>query len=161
MVFIAVGAAIQPLVSFHYGAKIYPRLSSFLKLAILTAFIIGVILVLIGIFGKSLLLDLFGISNPTVVAYTEVGIHYYFFGYLFLGFNLVIAEYFQAIKRIRFSTLIVLSRSIFIFMPLLYLLPLQGNDTYIWLAFPLAEGVTCLGLILLMIFNTRLRPIPN
>lgn len=161
MIFIAVGAAIQPIVSYHYGAKLYERLRSFLKLGLITAFFIGVLLFIIGSLGKSILIALFGITDDKVILFTTTGISYYFIGYLFLGFNLVIAEYFQAIKRIRFSTLIILMRSIILFMPLLLLLPKFGSPTLIWLAFPLAEGITAISLILLMKFTPRLHPIPK
>lgn len=161
MIFIAVGASIQPLVSYHYGARLYGRLKSFLLLGILTATIIGVLLLIIGIFGKSLLIKLFGVDDPTVVAFTEKGILLYFTGYIFLGFNLVIAEYFQAIKRIRLSVLIVLSRSILLFMPLLILLPMALPSITIWLAFPIAEGLTCIILLICMKWVPKANPLPK
>lgn len=161
MIFIAVGASIQPLVSYHYGARLYDRLKSFLLLGILTATIIGVLLLIIGIFGKSLLIKLFGVDDPTVVTFTEKGILLYFTGYIFLGFNLVIAEYFQAIKRIRLSVLIVLSRSILLFMPLLILLPMAFPSITIWLAFPIAEGLTCIMLLICMKWVPKANPIPK
>lgn len=161
MLFIAIGASIQPIVSYHFGAKLYSRLRAFLKLGVITAIGVGIILYILGFFGKSLLVEIFGIDESTIIAYTETGITYYFIGYLFLGFNLVIAEYFQAIKRIRFSTLIVLSRSIFVFMPLLILLPMIGPSEWIWLAFPIAEGLTAITLLLLMKYNRKLHPIPT
>lgn len=161
MIFIAVGASLQPIVSYHFGAKLYDRLRKFLRLGIITAILIGICLFIIGLVGKSVILTLFGIQDPAVIDYTTKGITLFFIGYLFLGFNLVIAEYFQAIKRIRFSTWIVLTRSILIFMPLLYLLPKYGSDQLIWLAFPLAEGLTTIGLIVLILFNKKLNPIPQ
>ncbi|MBQ0138386.1 MAG: MATE family efflux transporter [Kurthia sp.] len=161
MIFIAVGAALQPIVSYHYGAKLYTRLRTFLKMAIFTAFFIGLILFIVGIFGKSMLIALFGITDVQVVSFTKDGMGYYFIGYLFLGFNLVMAEYFQAIKCIRFSTIIVLMRSLILFIPLLLLLPMLGSSTLIWLSFPLAEGITALALLLLMRFNDTLHPIPQ
>lgn len=161
MVFIAIGASIQPIVSFHFGAQLFHRLKAFLKMGIIAAVTVGIVLFIFGITSKSLLIQLFGISEEAVIAYTKTGIMYYFTGYLFLGFNLVIAEYFQAIKRIRFSTMIVLSRSIFVFMPLLFILPRIGPSEWIWLAFPLAEGLTTAGLLFLMYTNVKLRPIPK
>lgn len=161
MIFIAIGASIQPIVSFHFGAVLFNRLKAFLKMGIITALIVGLSLFILGIFGKSMLINIFGITEKPIIDYTKTGITYYFIGYLFLGFNLVIAEYFQAIKRIRFSTMIVLSRSIFVFMPLLIILPMFGPSELIWLAFPIAEGLTAIGLLLLMMLNKNLRPIPK
>lgn len=157
MIFIAVGSALQPIVSFHYGAQLYDRLKVFLRLAIITATIIGVGLLIVGYFSKSLILLLFGVEAGPVADFTKTGINYYFIGYVFLGFNLVIAEYFQAIKKIRLSTIIVLCRSIIIFMPLLFLLPYFGSATWIWLAFPIAEGLTTLGLVVLFFKSDKLK----
>lgn len=39
MLFIGIGAALQPIVSYHYGAKLYSRLQQFLKLGVIKHFV--------------------------------------------------------------------------------------------------------------------------
>lgn len=148
MLFIGIGAALQPIVSYHYGAKLYSRLQQFLKLGVITGILFGIGIWFVGWKFSETIVALFGEMPEDVLAYTTNGILLYFIGYLFLGFNLVYAEYYQAIKKIKLSSIIIVTRSIVLFLPLLWLLPTYFGGDYIWLAFPIAEGLTAIGLII-------------
>lgn len=148
MLFIGIGAALQPIVSYHYGAKLYSRLQQFLKLGVITGILFGIGIWFVGWKFSETIVALFGEMPVDVLAYTTNGILLYFIGYLFLGFNLVYAEYYQAIKKIKLSSIIIVTRSIVLFLPLLWLLPTYFGGDYIWLAFPIAEGLTAIGLII-------------
>ncbi|TQR20621.1 MATE family efflux transporter [Psychrobacillus vulpis] len=161
MLFIGIGAALQPIVSFHYGAKLYDRLQQSLKLGVITGVVFGASILLVGwLFGENII-SLFGVTSEEVITYTKKGISMFFIGYLFLGFNLVYAEYFQAIKKIKLSSIIIVTRSIILFLPLLWLLPTYLNSDYIWLAFPIAEGVTAICLIVARYTLKALAPLKN
>ncbi|HEY4623713.1 MAG TPA: MATE family efflux transporter [Solibacillus sp.] len=148
MLFIGIGAALQPIVSYHYGAKLYSRLQQFLKLGVITGILFGIGIWFVGWKFSETIVALFGEMPEDVLAYTTNGILLYFIGYLFLGFNLVYAEYYQAIKKIKLSSIIIVTRSIVLFLPLLWLLPTYFGGDSIWLAFPIAEGLTAVGLIM-------------
>lgn len=148
MLFIGIGAALQPIVSFHYGAKLYDRLQQFLRLGVITGILFGACILLVGLLFGDVIVSLFGVTSEEVFTYTKTGISMFFIGYLFLGFNLVYAEYYQAIKKIKLSSIIIVARSIVLFLPLLWLLPTYVGSDYIWLAFPLAEGITAIGLVI-------------
>ncbi|WP_102691850.1 MATE family efflux transporter [Rummeliibacillus pycnus] len=148
MIFIGIGAAIQPIVSFNFGARLKERIEQVLKLGLKTGITFGALILAVGWgFGKQLI-ALFGVTDPDVIAYAQNGIYLFFIGYLFLSFNLIHAEYYQAIKKIRLSMMIIVMRSLVIFLPLLYILPSMFNSKSIWLAFPIAEGLTALGIII-------------
>ncbi|WP_422661208.1 MATE family efflux transporter [Paenibacillus sp. EC2-1] len=148
MLFIGVGAALQPLVSFHHGAKLYGRLQQFVRLGLVTGILLGIAILLIGWFEGETIIALFGVTSEQVMIYTKQGITLFFIGYIFLGFNLVYAECFQAIEKIKLSSAIILMRSLILFLPLLWILPTFFGSDSIWLAFPLAEGLTAVGLII-------------
>lgn len=148
MLFIGVGAALQPLVSFHHGAKLYGRLQQFVRLGLVTGILLGIGILLIGWFEGETIIALFGVTSEQVMVYTKQGISLFFIGYIFLGFNLVYAECFQAIEKIKLSSAIILMRSLILFLPLLWILPTFFGSDSIWLAFPLAEGITAIGLII-------------
>ena len=148
MLFIGIGAALQPIVSFHYGAKLYDRLQQFLRLGVITGILFGACILLVGLLFGDVIISLFGVTSEEVFTYTKTGISMFFIGYLFLGFNLIYAEYYQAIKKIKLSSIIIIVRSIVLFLPLLWLLPTYVGSDYIWLAFPLAEGITAIGLVI-------------
>lgn len=148
MLFIGIGSALQPIVSYHYGAKLYSRLQQFLKLGVITGILFGIAIWFVGWQFSETIVALFGEMPADVLAYTTNGILLFFIGYLFLGFNLVYAEYYQAIKKIKLASIIIVARSIVLFLPLLWLLPTYFGGDSIWLAFPIAEGLTAIGLII-------------
>ncbi len=148
MIFIGIGSAIQPIVSFNYGAQLNERLKKVLQLGIKTGLIFGLVVFLMGWLLKDQLISLFAVTDPSVIDYTKEGIDLFFIGYLFLSYNLIQAEFYQSIKKIRLSMIIIVMRSFLFFLPLLYFLPLVLSSNYIWLAFPIAEGATSLVIIL-------------
>ena len=148
MLFIGIGAALQPIVSFHYGAELYGRLQQFVRLAVITGIGLGISILLIGLVFGDIFILLFGVTEPGVSSYIITGISMYFIGYVFLAYNLIYAEYYQAVKKIKFSTIIILTRSIILFLPLLWILPTFFGSDYIWLAFPIAEAITAIGLLI-------------
>ena len=151
MIFIGVGAALQPITSYHHGAKLFDRLQTFVKIAVLTGFGIGLFSFLVGSLARDLFIDLVAIQSEEIAAFTRKGIVLFFIGYLFLGVNMVYAEFYQSIEQIRFATFIIMSRSLVFLLPGLWILPTLFGPDAIWLAFPVAEGIT---LLLLLLFKT-------
>lgn len=153
MLFLGIGASLQPITSYHYSAQLYQRMKQFIRIAIITAFGIGASVFMMGVFGKGMMIHLFGIDIPAVIDYIKIGIVYFFSGYLFLGINMVFVEYYQSIGNIRIATSIVLSRSLILFIPLLWILPNLFGQNAIWLVFPVAEGLTVILTFLALKFN--------
>ncbi|MBY8914863.1 MATE family efflux transporter [Bacillus sp. YC2] len=147
VIFIAIGSALQPIVSFHYGMHMNGRLRRFLRLGIGTGLVFGVFFWVMSLFFGDVLIRIFGDMPNDVSDYTRKGMALYFIGYVFLGMNMVYAEYYQAIKKIRLSSVIILARCLILFIPLLFTLPMLFGSMAIWLAFPLSEGLTALFII--------------
>src|SRR5699024_1995145 len=153
MMFTVIGEALQPITSYHYGAQLHQRMKQFIRIAIITAFSIGVIAFLFGVFGKEMIINLFGMNIPEIIDYTKIGIVYFFAGYMFLGINMIFVEFYQSIGKTRIATWIVLSRSLILFIPLLWILPNLFGPNAIWLVFPISEGLTVLLICLALRFN--------
>lgn len=158
LLFFGVGAALQPIASFHFGAQLFERLKEALRLTVLTGIIFGIGALGIGLLFADAFVMLFGIKSAEVFDYTVKGIGLFFIGYLFMGYNLVYAEYFQAIRDTRKSVIIILCRSVFILIPLLWILPTIFGGVGIWLALPISEAITTLFLVL---YNRKRNPIPQ
>lgn len=156
MLFIGVGAALQPISSYHYGAKLFERLQQFIRIATVTGFIVGVLIFVIGVLGRGLIIWLFGIEGTEVISYIKIGITLFFIGYLFLGINMVLTEFYQSIGIIRIAIMISLLRSFFIFIPLLFIMPILFGPNAIWLVFPIAEGLT----MVIMFLSLKFKWIP-
>lgn len=153
MLFIGIGAALQPITSYHFGTKLYQRMKQFVRIAMITGIGLGVAVFIVGLVGKGFIIDLFGIDIPEIIDYTKIGIVYFFAGCLFLGINMVFVEYYQSIKNTRIATWIILSRSFILFIPLLWTFPNFFGSNTIWLAFPVAEGLTVLIMYLALKFK--------
>lgn len=155
MLFFGISAAIQPIVSFSYGAKLTERLKAVLKLGLLAGIIAGILIILVGWLLDDQLIQAFSVHDPAIIEFTKQGIHLFFIGYLFLSYNLLYAEFYQSIKKIRLSMIIILMRSLVLFLPLLYLLPAAFSGKVLWLAFPIAEGMTAIGILLYQLKNNQ------
>ncbi|MDD4169962.1 MAG: MATE family efflux transporter, partial [Desulfotomaculaceae bacterium] len=144
LVFLGVGGALQPIASFHYGARLYDRLHKFLRLSVQTAMIIGLIAVVAGWCFPDPLVTLFGVKSQDLYELTVNGIAIFFINYLFLGFNLVYGAFYQSVGQVKKSIIIILSRGIFFVLPLLWILPHWFGLNGIWLAIPAAEALAAL-----------------
>jgi putative MATE family efflux protein len=157
MLFFGIGAALQPIASFHYGAQLFERLKASLRLTVQTGMLFGVIALCIGFFFADILVEVFGIQSPEVVSFTIQGIGLFFISYVFLGYNLVYGEYFQAIGNIRKSLIIILCRSIVFLVPLLWVLPTLFGANGIWLALPVSEALAA---CVVFVMNRKHAPVP-
>jgi len=153
-VFLGIGMALQPLVSYHHGARLKKRLIELLKIGLATALILGLSIAIIAMLFPSPLMDLFGESEIAIHNMATQGFVQFAIGYVFLGMNMVLAEFFQSIEKIRLATTIMLLRSIILFIPALLLLPKLLGAQAIWWTFPVAEGITAL----LIFFYIKSKP---
>ncbi|EON71293.1 MATE family efflux transporter [Lysinibacillus sphaericus] len=149
-VFLGIGMALQPLVSYHHGARLIKRLTVLLKIGIGTALIFGLSTTIIATLFPSQLMALFGDSTMDIRSMAAQGFAHFAIGYVFLGINMVFAEFFQSIEKIRLATTIMLLRSIILFIPALILLPKYLGAQAIWWTFPVAEGITAILIFLYM-----------
>lgn len=153
MLFLSVGMGLQPLVSYHHGARLKKRVVGLLKIAVKTALMMGIATAVISIIFPSVIMGVFGDTPKVVREMAESGYTYFAIGYIFLGINMVIAEFFQSIEKIRLATIIILLRSIILFVPLLFILPVFFGATVIWWVFPITEGITAILLVVYLIRN--------
>ena len=61
-----------------------------------------------------------------------------------VGFQVVSASYFQATGKPREATLLMLSRQVFLLIPLVWILPSSSQLDGVWMALPISDGVSSL-----------------
>lgn len=160
LMFIGIGSALQPLASFYYGARLYERMRASLRMAVITAIIFGLSSFLIGLFFAGPLTLMFNAKDVSLFNMTVNGIHLFFINYLFLGFNVVYATYYQSIGQVKLALIITVARSIVFVVLFLLILPPLFGATGIWLAVPLAEAFTVLLVIYVRKRNLKMeRPL--
>ncbi|MDR1301633.1 MAG: MATE family efflux transporter [Treponema sp.] len=130
---------VQPLIGYNYGAKKYNRVFTAYKLAVLYATIfVGVGFVLIQGFPGFFI----GIFRSEEGELMQMGIRSLRTCTLFLpviGFQIITANFFQAVGKPIPGTVLSLSRQILLFIPLVLILPRLFGLYGIFLAMPIAD----------------------
>lgn len=141
-IFIGLGQAIQPIVSINYGANKMNRVYEFVKMAILTSFILGGLFYSLGLFFPEFLISIFIDANAELMKIATRGIRIYFLSFVLMGVNIVLTSFIQSKEYGRTSLIISLSRGfIFVILILMILPKIIGIDG-VWLTLPLAELIT-------------------
>lgn len=128
----------QPIIGYNYGAKKYGRVKDTLKLSLVVATTIVTLGYLVSRIWPAQLIGLFN-QKPELI---ELGTHAVgiFFKFLpLIGVQLMSASYFQAVGKPRQATILSLSRQVFIFIPLLLILPYKWGLEGIWWSAPLSD----------------------
>lgn len=148
LVFEGIGAAIQPMLSYYYGASGFNRMKASVQLAEKSALFFGVLSLLIGFVAAPHLVALFGVTSTEIVDLAVIGIRIFFVSYLFMGFNFIYMTYFQSIGYMKPAIWITLFRHFIIFIPVLIVLPLLFDVIGIWLVLPVSEFIMTLVLLI-------------
>ena len=156
LLFFGVGAALQPIASFHYGANLAERLREGLQFAVKIAVVLGGVAIIVGLFFGKYIIGLFDVQSPELLELTLTGMSLFFIQYV-LGYNIVYGEYFQSVRQTTKSVLIIMSRGLLFIIPLLWIMPKLFGINGIWLVMPVAEVLTA---IIVFTMNRMKHPVP-
>ena len=133
---IAQGA--QPIMGYNFGAKNLKRVKSTLILSMIwTTCIISVGLVVSKIWPATLV-GLFN-KNPELISLGVYAMNIFFKFIPLVGLQMLSTSYFQAVGKPNQATLLGLSRQVFIFIPLLFVLPHFWGLEGIWWSAPFSD----------------------
>ncbi|MFC0524818.1 MATE family efflux transporter [Pontibacillus salicampi] len=161
LAFLGIGAAIQPMISYYYGARLSDRIHQTLIIAIKSSTLIGILFFLAAILAGDFIISLFGIVDGEIISLARQGISLFFIGYVFLGFNIVYMTYFQSIGHIKPSVFITIMRGFLVLILMLIALPWMFGTPGIWLALPVSEFVVACGLFIIMRNNSMTNVTPS
>lgn len=164
LVFLGIGSAIQPMISYFYGAKQYDRIQSLIKIAEKTALIFGGLFFVGGYFGAPYLVSLFGITSNTITDMAVFGIRLFFISYFFMGVNFIYITYFQSIGYVRPSLWITLFRSFIVFIGVLLILPAIIGLNGVWLTLTVTEFIIFVFLMVFVrnrVIHQTIKPVGN
>ena len=127
-----------PIIAFNYGAKQKQRIMKTMKLAMMYAF--GMMLIGLVIFQlcSSMLLEMFNASDA-MLSIGVPALRIISISFLFAAFSIISISMLQALGHGIYSMLISVGRQLIVLIPVAYLLSKTGNLNLVWLAFPLAE----------------------
>ncbi|MGE7545978.1 MATE family efflux transporter [Sporosarcina newyorkensis] len=156
MLFLGMGGAIQPLISYYHGAGNLDRQKETIKKATWTVLLAGAAFFLIGQFAASPIVSIFGDFPKAVRDLASTGINLFFIAYLFTGTNFVMMTYYQSVGNVRMATWITASREIIVMLVFLLILPRFFGLNGIWLAIPASEFLVFIGILLYQRKSTKL-----
>ena len=138
----------QPIVGFNYGAKRFDRVKQALLTGILYASTLTVLGFVVAMLIPGPVMELF-INAKTInrSVLIELGVHAMRLCFLLsplVGFQVVSASYFQATGKPREATFLMLSRQVFLLIPLVWILPKFFQLDGVWMALPISDGVSSL-----------------
>lgn len=163
MPLIGVAVALQPLLGFNYGARLYPRVKATLKFGILGATAIAVVMWLAVHLWPSQIVGAFGITHPELADFTVFALGVQMMMVPFIGFQIVCSNYFQATGQPGKSIFLSLTRQIIFLIPLYFALPyvlpvlvpsLTGLDA-VYFAVPIADFLSIFATAVFMLFEMR------
>lgn len=141
-VFIGIGQAIQPIVSFNYGAGQMDRVYQSVRLALLVAFGLGGLFYAVGLFFPEFLVSIFSKDSQNLMETAVRGIRIYFLSFIVMGVNIVMTSYIQSKEYARVSTIISLTRGLGLIMLFLIILPKIFGLDGVWMTLPVVEFTT-------------------
>ncbi|MGM9957374.1 MAG: MATE family efflux transporter, partial [Peribacillus sp.] len=141
LMFLGIGSAIQPLVSYYHGAKDEKRKRETVRIAIFTAIGAGVFITLLGQVTAPYIVALFGDFSQDVKELATIGIRIFFGGYILMGVNFVMMTYFQSVGQVKMAAWITIGREFLFMLIFLVTLPFLFGTNAAWLSIPLSEVV--------------------
>lgn len=144
----------QSIIGYNYGAKKYDRSKQALVLSIVVAttiLVIGFVIIqifprfFVGIFNKDKELMDIGVQ----------GIRIYLSTLPIIGISIVGPVYFQSIGKAKYSMVLILLRQFILLTPLIIILPKFFGLAGVWLAQPVADIISAVVIILILIKDFR------
>jgi len=151
-----ISESLQPLVSKNLGARQPERIVRFTAAAVGSSLLIGLAASTLFILAPDALISVFlgeGESGGSAETIALAFIALFWPAFLFNGMNITLVSYFTALHKPLQSAVIAVSRSLVLPAAGLLILPIWLGDTGIYLSIPLAEAMTFLLALLLVVRN--------
>jgi len=144
----------QPIVGYNYGAREYGRVKQALKLAITAGVTVATTGFLLTQFLTEPLVRIFN-SDPELIAVATKGMRIFLSMLPLVGFQIISANYFQAVGKAPKAIFLSLLRQVLVLIPLLIILPKIFGLTGVWYAGPTADFVASLLTAILLFKELR------
>jgi len=146
---------VQPIIGYNYGARQYDRVKEALQLAILVATAICVTGFAIVMGFPRQVTGLFNRQDAELMQLGAHAIRICLFMLPIIGFQIVSANYFQAIGKPKHAVFLGLSRQVLLLIPAIVIWPYFLGLDGIWLAFPTADFCSSLLTGIWLFFELR------
>ena len=146
---------VAPIFSFIYGAGDTEKMKGLFKLCIQIILVSSVVISVFSFLMATPTIAIFSPKNTQTYEIALHGYHIFAWGFLFAGINIFTSSFFTALSNGKLSAIISFLRTfLFVTACILFLPRILGTDG-IWLAIPLAEGLTILLAITLLVMANK------
>jgi len=145
-----IGQGMQPILGFNYGAKRYDRALKAIKIAAISATSYSIIAFFALYFAPELLLRVFTTDTGLIVLAAHAARRVFFAKYL-IGFIMIGSTVFQATGKAPQAFVTAIARPALFLLPLVFILPNYWQLDGVWLAFPIADVLTFILVLILLI----------
>ena len=139
MINVGLSMALQPMVSYNYGAKSIQRVRDTLKIALKLSIIVGIVFYAAVFTFGDYFIGLFTAGDEELTSLAFDAIRIYGLSYLFLGINFLSSGYLTALQKPKISLIISMSYNFIFVMIGLVSLPHLFGAPGIWWAVPIAN----------------------
>lgn len=158
-ILLSVTQGMQPIVSFSYGAALLNRTESVFRFSLKIMLSVCILLYIFAYFFGEYLIFLFlkqeQLQDKVFVSEIILAMRIYYLGYIFLGFNMLIATYLQSLQRTLpsfFVTFLYTIGFIIVFLPIFSHL---FGEVGIWSSYPCAQSVALVFVICILLYERR------
>ncbi|MGE5707999.1 MAG: MATE family efflux transporter [Bacteroidota bacterium] len=138
-----INQGVQPIIGYNYGAQKFERVKKALWLAIAAATVIVTAGFVVMELVPGTLLQAFT-HDPELLAIGVPGMRLYLLVLPIVGFQIVSANFFQAIGKAGKSMVMAMLRQVFVLIPALLFLPPLFRIDGVWGAGPLSDSIACI-----------------
>lgn len=158
-VYTGIAQGVQPLISGAYGQNNDRRIQLVMKYSMATMAVSAVLLYALLFVFAGPTASVFNSGNDAGLQQIAVsGLKLYFTSTLFVGYNILLANYFTSVEQALPAHILSFLRGLLLIIPMAFLLSYLLGMTGIWLSYPVTEGlVAALGFVFLRSFRRRQR----
>ena len=143
-VFMGYSTGVAPIFSYKYGAGEDRQIRRLFQLSLRFVLLFSLVIFALSVLLARPIALVFASHNPNVLELAVYGFHLFSLSFLFTGLNLFTSALFTAFSNGLISGSLSLLRTFILLVAALLILPTKIGADGIWLAVPLAEGISFL-----------------
>ena len=154
MITIGVNQGMQPIAGYNYGAMKFDRMMRVLKYAVICGTCVTTVGFIVGQFFPEQCVRLFT-SDETLISLSVHAMRLTTVSFPIIGFQMVVANFFQSIGKAKVSVFLSLSRQLVFLIPMLLILPTLYGVDGVWYSMPVADTISALVTAIIMYLFMR------
>ena len=154
MITIGVNQGMQPIAGYNYGAMKFDRMMRVLKYAVICGTCVTTVGFIVGQFFPEQCVRLFT-SDETLISLSVHAMRLTTVSFPIIGFQMVVANFFQSIGKAKVSVFLSLSRQLVFLIPMLLVLPTLYGVDGVWYSMPVADTISALVTAIIMYLFMR------